>query len=419
MTTPKGAGSTNGPDASAAVPVEELLAAAVQVHRQGRIEQAAAIYRAVLAAWPDDVNALHFLGVAEHQLGDSQAALDHLGRALTLAPDHPDAYNNRGNVLKRLGRLDDAEADYRRALALRADDANVLNNLGTVLRQRGELEAAAALFRQALARRPRHASSWSNLGSTLRKLGRIDEAIATYRDWLACCPEDPRAGHLLAACTGAAVPARASDGYVLAEFDEFAEAFDATLTQLEYRAPGLVEEEVARLFPASTPGLAVLDAGCGTGLCGPLLRWRAASLAGVDLSPAMIELARRRSVYDELVVEELTSFLRRRAGGFDLIVSADTLVYFGALDEVAAAAARALRLGGALVFTVERAAAADAPSGYRLQPHGRYSHTRDYLVQVVGDAGLVGPRLAEVELRKEADQWVDGWLVSARVPRAG
>ena len=67
----------------------------------------------------------------------------------------------------------------------------------------------------------------------------------------------------------------------------------------------------------------------------------------------MIEQARRRGGYDELVVAELCAFMRERPEAFDAIVSADTLVYFGALEEVCQAAHHALRPGGLFVFTVE------------------------------------------------------------------
>ena len=60
--------------------------------------------------------------------------------------------------------------------------------------------------------------------------------------------------------------------------------------------------ETGRLFD-------VLDAGCGTGLCGPLLRTRAKRMTGVDLSPKMIEWAAERGIYDRLAAEELTTFL--------------------------------------------------------------------------------------------------------------
>jgi predicted TPR repeat methyltransferase len=431
-------------------PTANLLAAAIKKHQEGQPEEAAKIYREILSSSPDHIDALHFLGVAEHQLGRSERALEHINRALEQMPDHPDALNNRGNILKKAGRLDEAERDYRRALELRPCDANTRNNLGTIQRERGDLEGAIATYREVIAAKPDHVPAWQNLGNTLGDLnrlpealdahyeamrlapqsadsyrylgrilyaeGRLEEATDIYRRWLAIFPDDPRAQHFAAACTGESVPSRASDAYVRAEFEGFASTFDGTLARLEYQAPKLVADEVARLYGQAEPRLAVLDAGCGTGLCGPLLRPRASFMAGIDLSDAMIELARKRSVYDALVVAELTTYLREHASTSDLIVSADTLVYFGDLGDVAAAAAKSLRPGGALVFTVERARPEDAPGGYRINPHGRYSHTSDYLLRVLARSGFVAPSLREVHLRKEAGLWVEGWLVSARTP---
>lgn len=427
--------------------IHHKVVAAIRQHQQGKVEEAARAYKQILQTWPDQVDALHFLGVAEHQLGHSEQALALLDHALALKPDHADALNNRGNVRKKLRRLDEAEADYRRALALRPNDANALNNLGTVCRERGDLEGAVATLRQAITLKPDHAAAWQNLGNALGGLGhvedaleahreamrlapqsadshrylgamlyavgRIQEATSVYRQWLALFPDDPRAQHLVAACTGDAVPERASDAYVRSEFDGFASSFDASLARLDYRAPALVAEAVSRIYGAPGALLAVLDAGCGTGLCGPHLRPFASTLAGVDLSPAMVALARDRKVYDSLVVEELTTFLLQQSGTCDLIVSADTLVYFGDLLQVGAAAARALRGGGRLVFTAERAEPQHAPGGYRLNPHGRYSHTHDYLGTVLARSGFVDLDIREVCLRKEAEKWVDGWLVGA------
>ena len=89
----------------------------------------------------------------------------------------------------------------------------------------------------------------------------------------------------------------------------------------------------------------------------------------------MLSHARSKEVYCELEQGELTEFLRARPGSFDVIVSADTLVYFGDLREFCAAAAHALRPSGLVVFTLEHAVEA-GDADYRLELHGRYSHRR-------------------------------------------
>lgn len=129
-----------------------------------------------------------------------------------------------------------------------------------------------------------------------------------------------------------------------------------------------------------------------------------------------------------LIRGELTAYLHGSASAFDVIVSADTLVYFGSLDEVVAAAANALRPGGRFIFTVEDAAppvpdgAGDAlaPSSltvadYLLSPHGRYNHSRQYLERVLTDAGL-RPEIVGADLRLEAGSPVPGLVVRATNP---
>jgi len=95
------------------------------------------------------------------------------------------------------------------------------------------------------------------------------------------------------------------------------------------------------------------------------------------------------------------------------VISADTLVYFGDLAPVLAAARRGLRRGGHLVFTVERAGESEAPAGFRLNPHGRYSHTEAYVRGVLGAAELEPLQVTPVHLRIELSKPVEGFLVVA------
>ena len=137
----------------------------------------------------------------------------------------------------------------------------------------------------------------------------------------------------------------------------------------------------------ASKSLDVLDAGCGTGLCGPLVARYARRLTGIDLSAGMLAQAKEKQVYDELLQVELTAYLRGCRDAFDVIVSADTLVYFGALDEVVAAAAGALRAGGLLAFTLEHGIG-DAAPDFRLETHGRYTHARPYVERLLAGSGL-------------------------------
>jgi predicted TPR repeat methyltransferase len=241
-------------------------------------------------------------------------------------------------------------------------------------------------------------------------LGDVGAAVDIFDEWLAEEPGDPIALHMRAACGGQDVPARASPEYVATTFDSFAASFEAKLQLLSYRAPALVAAMLQESGLEPSKQFEVLDAGCGTGLCGPLLAPYARRLLGVDLSEGMLALAREKQIYDALVTSELTDYLCDQPATFDVIASADTLVYFGELESVVAAAATALRPNGLFVFTLEHAISGAAHIDWRLELHGRYSHARRYVERVLAAAGLQA-WIVPAELRMESGAPVAGLVV--------
>jgi predicted TPR repeat methyltransferase len=112
------------------------------------------------------------------------------------------------------------------------------------------------------------------------------------------------------------------------------------------------------------------------------------------------------------------AFLRQRPSAHDLVVSADTLCYFGPLEQVAEAAAGALRGAGRFVFTVEAAPEQDGAPEHVLHAHGRYSHTRGHVERALERAGFEAPVIEAQVLRSELGAPVQGWVVSARLADA-
>lgn len=429
--------------------IDEAVALAILLQQGGQLVEAQEVYRRVLATDPDHPRALHYAGVLAHQQGWHGQAIDFIARSLSLEPHHADWHSNLGIVCQAAGRFESAIDAYHRAIQIDPAHANAYSNLGVVLRATGKAGEAEAAYRTAIQLNPEHIDAYTNLGIllngsgrteeaaacyckviTLRPkhrearrllalahctLGEVDEAVKIFEEWLAEDPQDPVALHMRAACTGRDVPPRASDGFIVNTFDSFAASFESKLEKLSYRAPSLVAAmlEDSGLVPSRR--LDVLDAGCGTGLCGTLVAPYARRLVGVDLSEGMLAQAREKGTYDELVKAELTGFLRARVHAFHLIVSADTLVYFGSLVDVLAAAVDSLRPEGLLVFTLEHALAGGPHVGYRLEHHGRYSHSRAYVERVL-DTLDVQTTVAEAELRMESGVPVAGLVV--RVTRA-
>ncbi len=200
-----------------------LLNRAVGMHQGGRLREAEKLYMQVLAAQPDNFDALHLYGVLMHQRGQPVEALRLIGqalranakaaaahsnygmvlavldrdaeavesydRAIALQPDYAEAINNRGNALRKLGRNDEAIASFERALALRPGYPEALNNRGNALLAMQRTAEALKSYEEALAQRPSYVDALVNRAEALRQLARPDEAIASLDRALALKPD--------------------------------------------------------------------------------------------------------------------------------------------------------------------------------------------------------------------------------------
>jgi predicted TPR repeat methyltransferase len=427
---------------------EEALQLGIHMLKVGALDDAARLYTALSEIAPDDANVLHFSGVLAHRQGRSDEAIGLIQRSLAIDAHQPDCYSNLGIIYNALHNAEESIAAYEQAIRLEPSHANAYNNLGVLLRGTGKPIEAEAAYRKAIELEPQFIDAYHNLGVLLAQVGRTREAvlcyckvttlasrhpetrrmlglaycvlgepekaIELYEEWLKDDPGNPVVSHLLAGCTGRDVPARASDACVQIMFDNFAASFESKLAHLQYRAPSLVQTMLESSGWQPAKALEMLDAGCGTGWCGPLVAPFARHLTGVDLSAGMLDQAREKRVYDDLIQAELTQFLQSRRDAFDVIVSADTLVYFGDLTPVVSAARAALRAEGMFIFTLEELVPADDALDIRLEPHGRYTHTQRYVEQVLREAHFTTD-IVHADLRLESGLPVCGLVVRATV----
>ena len=269
----------------------------------------------------------------------------------------------------------------------------------------GDWRAAAEVLEQALERAPEWPPALFALGEALEKLGEAKRAADAFRGSLAADPEDAQgAAARLALLGGSPAPASLPTAYVARLFDDYAPRFEKHLTEaLAYRGPALIAEALDGAAPGRRFA-AALDLGCGTGLAGATLRARADRWEGVDLSSAMVAKARALAIYDALEVGDIVAHLRRFDAAFDLIVAADTLIYFGDLRDVFAATARALAPHGLFVFTAETFEG----DGFRLGATMRFSHALPYVESTAASAGLRVLAAHNASIRREAGKDAPG-----------
>ena len=295
--------------------------------------------------------------------GDTVSSLLALDRAVELRPDHVLAFARRGLLLSKLRRVPEAIASLKRAAMLAPDFAELRRAFGEVLRDSGDLEAAQAQYEAAT---------------------RLD-------------PGDEIARYLLAAVKHDKPDAPPAD-YVTKLFDGYAQTFEQHLVEvLQYRAPEQVCAAVLQVAGSQASAWRVIDLGCGTGLCGPLIRRAASHLIGVDLSASMLDKAREKSVYDELRRGDAAEVLGAYDVAFDLALCADVMVYLGSLSPIFAAAARALKPGALFAFTTE----VHSGDGFVLNTTRRYLHSRQYVENEAATHGFVVVHCESIVARYE------------------
>jgi len=360
---------------SAAVQTIELaglLRRAETLRRGNKLGEAAAIGQRILKRDPHHSGALHLMGVLALETGAGEIAAGMMTRALAQQPKSP-------TIL----------VDYARAMHMHGRNAE-----------------AVTAFRKALALRPRDIGALCGLGEALVDLGKKAEALKCYRQVLALSPDHRLAAHMVEALDSRRNAA--TNSYVADLFDGYADKFDKHLVEtLEYRAPDLIADGLARHLPQGAAN--ALDIGCGTGLVAAALAAKVEAIDGIDLSPAMIEAARAKGLYRHLAAGDSAAVLAENpqfAGPYQLVLAGDVFVYVGDLEATFAAVRQALAPQGHFLFTVEHAETGD----YTVRSSARFAHSEAYIADLSAKNGLRMLEVSRVTLRKERYQPIVGRL---------
>lgn len=371
----------------------------------GHIEAAERCFGASLQGVPGRVSTLVNLAAVRLLLGRPEEALESARQALHGEPGNVDAQLHEATALAQLGRLEAARRGFERLLALSDGHVAAWTRLAETYKSLGRRDDAMRSYARALALDADQADVWSRQGDLLREAGRSDEAAQAFREALARGGDAALNGYYLASVAGDGTPPppTAPVAYVRGLFDGYADDFDQHLRGLlGYEAP----ERLARRLAAHAPFESALDLGCGTGLCGPLLRPMTRRLVGVDLSGAMLDKARASGVYDELLQADLLEALARDGARHDLVVAADVFIYVGELAPVFAAVHAATVPGARFAFTAEPSN--DPQQGVQLLSSLRYAHSPDYIAGLAQAQGFEVVALERETIRSEQRRAVEG-----------
>ena len=357
-------------------PDEDPLAKADAFVAEGRAEDAVALLQALVEQGRGGLLLQASLVRALIAAGDHANALDTARQSAMLYPGVAITAVTLGEALLASGHLPTAIGEFQRALRLDPDLVEARFRLGEAWLAAGEAEKALEAF---------------DAIDDTDTLPHLTERIVEAQSMRTRARSDPR--------------------YVRHLFDQFSADYDTRMIgQLGYGAPAILRGLADLVISDRSRTYSILDLGCGTGLGGMAFKDMASTLDGVDLSPAMIEKARARAIYNRLWVADLETALEAEGNRYDLMLAADTLVYLGDLANVFAGAYRGLVQGGSFLFTAEK----KEGEGFELGPKRRWRHSDSYLREQAAQTGFDVVGFLECHPRSEAGVPVEGYAVALR-----
>lgn len=280
-------------------------------------------------------------------------------------------------------------------------------DLGCDFAARGQWMDALFRFRVAAYFAPDYPKLWYNLGCCYYRTGNRVKAVEALKKALTQNPQHTEARFMLAALAPELLapadrPTRLPPEMIREFFSARADSYDIDEAQSQYQGGKVAYDVLVPLLKTAAPR--VVDLGCGTGIAARPWRESAATITGVDLTPAMLALAEKAShankkLFDTLLTEDLaTLIVGLVASSFDVALVVNVVPFLGELTGLFRNAAAALAPGGALLITTEPF----ADAGFGLSPEsGRFGHSAEYVTQTAKAAGLTLAKTLSLALYAE------------------
>lgn len=377
--------------------IKALLGKALE--KNGQKNEALTAYYQALALRENDEVLVHIADL-EAENGNFAAAEKMYHRAITHNPQNLSAHTNLANLLCTKNRTVEALEEYRQAVLISPQTPEISYNLALVLKSLKEYEQALELMFHAFYSAPQHDDWALNIAETLSEFAAVESPKARIiaENWHKKMPEHTVAKHISAVLNNKASDTETAYNKLL--FDNFAPSYEQTLQKIGYA----VVEKIVELY-APIQG-EILDLGCGTGLLGKHLKTAENKIIGVDISSQMLAFAKQKNAYDELVEDDIMTYLQQHQNNFpQTIVAADVFCYFGDLEPIFKHCAPAK-----LIFSVETDSNIAA---FSVQANGRYKHNPQWVENKLRVVGYRNITTTPLVLRHENGIEVQGEIFMA------
>ncbi len=336
----------------------------------GDMGQAVALAEQLLLAAPGHPDTLYVSAGVFWKVGDPNQAIAIQKRLVAAQSGAAKHHERLIYFLRETGDISEALAAAQAGIRECPSNPRLINALGMLQLNTGDLQASRQTFENAILALPENPTAHQNLSLILLAEGRAEDAVNAFSRGL--IPLDP-----------VDFEANYQEPQHLGEiYNGLANGYDANDL---HRTWGRKTAHVIRAALGQGKLGDVLDLCCGTGSIGAAISEQTDHLSGIDISSGMLEKARARGIYDQLICADIGSALRSIDRSFSVVTCSAALYHWANLTPFFNAVARVLLPDGHLIFSVDPAndemdIGQSAPS--------EYAHSRAYIRRVTASAGL-------------------------------
>ncbi|HSW70305.1 MAG TPA: tetratricopeptide repeat protein [Gammaproteobacteria bacterium] len=376
------------------------------LNKKNLLDEAEKTYRKLLDLSPEHFAARFHLACILMQKTNIDDALLEFLKIEKSAPLHFETQCNIAACFLKKGDLNFSKTHYLKALDIMPKDKQILFNLGVIYTQQGNIDSAIQNYQKAVQQDPDFFAAHNNLGVAFLAKQHVAFALHHFQEAARLQPDNSSIQYTIQALSQNQRLLSAPTDYIKSLFDAYADHYEQhLLTALDYKIPAHLKRMINITRPHAV-SLNILDLGCGTGLCGEILKPLAKTLTGVDLSKKMLDAADIKKIYDVLCCDELNSFLSKKHNEYDLIVAGDVLVYIGELTALFQHVQHALRVKGSFAFNTEISENDD----YQMNQSGRFAHQKKYIELLAKENNLVVAHYEQAITRMQNNEPVYGHL---------
>tara|TARA_B100001989_G_C24543455_1_gene469094 strand:+ start:1356 stop:3068 length:1713 start_codon:yes stop_codon:yes gene_type:complete len=363
------------------------------------------LYQKILNLQPNDPECLNKLGLILLEQDHFDQGLDYLEQALKIDQNIEDIHHNLACCYLHKKNYQDALAHWLKHLKV-SQDLDTYYNIGVCYLYLGRYDDCTDQLFHVIKKDPKHYQSLINLGAAFLQKGQATVACEYYKRAQALKPTESIA-YILSALEQSQSPQTAPEDYISGLFDNYAYHYDNHLCDvLSYKLPDRLKSLMIEQLNFDKNSQQILDLGCGTGLAGKAVSEFSQALVGIDLSKNMLNEAKKKNIYQKLIAANVLTLQHHLAHKQDVVICADTLPYFGNLNDVFSIVQQYLKKQGHWIISIE----SDYANDYKLTETARYTHSPKYIESCANKYSFSIAHSENIHLRTQQKTLIEGMI---------